>query len=280
MYYSWEQYRNLPQNQDLPFQNQWMKYNDIVNESSVSSVSISPTAGAGGKGQIKSKFFTIQVNIQNIGDTIDIYVTTSDYSQYTISWGDGITDIVNSSDNINHIFNLPGIYNIILLSPTILITGFLIQVSAPGIYTVLKKHSYSVLTQLNFLGVFADISEIEDGALDNSPITQLVFKYENLPNLKNFMFNNIKTLEYIGFGLGTTITSFDYGIFSGLTNLSQIDFYATQFSTSTLVDSFLIDLNDSMLSNCTLNIDSTSRTTASDSAVSDLTGRDCTINTL
>ena len=94
------------------------------------------------------------------------------------------------------------------------------------------------------------------------------------------MFNNIKTLEYIGFGLGTTITSFDYGIFSGLTNLSQIDFYATQFSTSTLVDSFLIDLNDSMLSNCTLNIDSTSRTTASDSAVSDLTGRDCTINTL
>jgi len=225
--------------------------------------------------------FILNFNIQNIGDSVFIYAFTSDNSDYIVNWNDGIIDTIPSDNEIDHTYNVIDQYNAIV-SPASLLTEFVLILSDPNVYTTVKKSAYSLLKGLQFLAIWSNVSVIEEGALDSCPLENIFLKYQQISSLKNYMFNNIPTLKYISFGEGLVITDFESGIFSNMSgtisNQNSIQFNSTPFATVSLVDEFLIDLNNSNLSYCDITIDTTCRSGDSNSAVDSLVSRGCTVS--
>jgi len=269
----WNYYNKINNVNNSNFNEHWIKYNNLINEKIATSSTSSSSAG----GHLNS-YFNLYFETYNVSDpdSINLYFETSDNSNITINWEDGVTDVIESDNSDSHSYDNIGehIVNILPLN----ISTISIFPSNLESYKVIKKIEYQLLTNLINLWIISDIIDIEANALDNTSLQFLGLKYSNLTTLKNSMFNGISTLN--GFYLinCSTVTSFESGVFKGLSNLQNLEFYSTPFINTDLVDNFLIDLNNSKISNCNITIDLTNRTSNSDFAALGLEFRGCSVN--
>jgi len=241
------------------FMMQEMNYYQSLHERIAVSTSVSSASAGGNK---IPTYFTIDVTPQSDGDNISFYILSP--SAVTYDWGDGTID-----DNDNHTYTTAGSYQI-KISP-INITELQIVSMSDGIYSGPKFSEFLNLTKLVALWILTVGSTIENGALDNcKKLEMLAFKFGGPSQLKKSMFNNLTSLTDFGIIYGNTINSFESGIFEG-TSIENIYIYGTPFTSTTLVDQFLIDLNNSILPNLKYITTYTHRTTNSDVAVSGLT---------
>jgi len=238
------------------------------------SITSSSAAGGGGGGHKKTEipdYFTIQVNPQEDGDSIGFYIESP--SVVTYDWGDGTVD-----DTGLHTYSTAGTYNI-KISP-IIVTWIQLVSMSDGSYSGPKFSEFRYLTELTALMIIANASTFEDGALDNCQKLEIFgIKFGGPSQLKKSIFNNLVSLTDFVVIYGNTITSFESGVFEG-TSIEQIYIDVTPFDSTTLVDNFLIDLDNSTLPNLNHITLYTHRTTNSDLAVESLENKGVTVDVI
>ncbi len=267
MYYNWGEYQNLNNTKGLSFEQQWMKYNDIMNESAVSSSSAGAGAGAGGRHKKKSTDITFTFNAESVDDEIWFGVNSFDGSDILFNWGDGTSDVVEDNSGIGHSYSQPGVYRATMSNNV----SYLQMSSNNGsnIYTTIDNGFRNAihLTQLSMLTYLTNIIE---GSLDNCPLTGIMFKFNNITGITSGMFSNIQTLEHMYFLENPPIESVESGSFA-LPNLNELYFY-TSFTDGTLVDTIVNDLNG-VLAHDGQMYSWTCRTSSTDDARSELLSR-------
>lgn len=222
--------------------------------------------------------YIVHVSVRQANDEVELNLITDSVNDIVVYWGDGTPLSVSSGNTFSetHVYTNSGYYQIYIFDHEL--NTFSIG-GSDGIFEVVRRVDFNTLTNLiAFVCNDPSFSEIEVGAFANCPLETIDISESQMISLQNGIFDNISSLYSININNNITeITSVGDSIFEGLTNLTEVIINST-FSSSALVDSLLIQLDNVGVGSCMITISPTVRTTSSNTAVSNLVGRGCTVN--
>lgn len=220
--------------------------------------------------------FTIGTETRSIGFYIEL-VRRRDYITYvTVNWGDGTQSILTEDAFIPHEYTTAGVYYVNISDAHNVGTLFIVPNDLYA-YDTIKAAEYRDFINLRTLGIWSRVNEIEDYPFTNCVLLHTInFKYFSLTELQNSITANLELFQISLSGFDQTLTSIGDSFFSNCINLETINISTdTQYDPNVL-DSILIQLNNSGFSYTNVYA-SGFRTTSSDTAVYELENRNCQI---